>query len=51
MGSCWSEVVIGEEIVGVCFEGCCEGMFDGHFWVKFGVVGYSEEEVAVAVEC
>ena len=22
-------------------------MVDGHFWVKFGVVGYSEEEVEV----
>ena len=28
-------------------EGSCEGMVDGHFWVKFGVVGYFEEEVEV----
>ena len=28
-------------------EWSCEVMVDGHFWVKFGVVGYSEEEVEV----
>ena len=39
--------MIGEESVGVSFE----VMVDGHFWVMFGVVGYSEEEVDVAVEC
>ena len=43
--------MIGEGSVGESSEGCSEGMVDGHFWVKFGVVGYSEEEVVVAVEC
>ena len=27
-----------------------EVMVDGHFWVKFEVVGYSEELVVVVVE-
>ena len=43
--------MIGEGSVGVSFEWSFEVMVDGHFWVMFGVVGYSEEEVAVAVEC
>ena len=55
MGSYWSEGVIGEGIVGVSLVvvgrgwvmsgvvGCC--------LVMCGVVGHSEEEVAVAVEC
>ena len=37
--------MIGEGSVGVSSEWRCEVMVDGHFWVKFGVVGYSEEEV------
>ena len=44
--------MIGERSVEESSEGCCEWMVDGHFWVKVGVVGYSEEEeVVVAVEC
>ena len=39
--------MIGEGSVGVSSEWSCEVMVDGHFWVKFGVVGYSEEEVEV----
>ena len=43
--------MIGEGSVGVSSEWSCEVMVDGHFWVKVGVVGYSEkEEVVVAVE-
>ena len=38
MGSCWSEVVIGEEIVGVSLVWSFEVMVDGHCWVSFGVV-------------
>ena len=39
-GECWGE----------SSEGSCEGMVDGHFWVKVGIVGRSEELVVVAVE-
>ena len=28
--------MIGEGSVGESSEGCCEGMVDGHFWVKVG---------------
>ena len=42
--------MIGFGSVGESSEGCCEGMIDGHFWVKFGVVGHSEGLVVVAVE-
>ena len=42
--------MIGFGSVGESSEGCCEMMVDGHCWVKFGVVGYSEELVVVAVE-
>ena len=42
--------MIGEGSVGVRFEWSFEVMVDGHFWVKFGVVGYSEEEVDHFVE-
>ena len=45
-----SYLVIGEGNVGVSSEWSCEVMVDGHCWVKFGVVGYSEEEVVVSVE-
>ena len=54
MGSCWSEGVIGEEIVGVCLG------FGVHGWVKAGMVGHCLVmcvvvghfvEVAVVVEC
>ena len=60
MGSCWSEVVIGEEIVGVSLVWRFEVMVDGHCWVSLGVVGncwvmcgvvgHSEEAVTVVVE-
>ena len=50
MKSCWSEVVIGEGSVGVSLEWSFGVKVDGHLWVMFGEVGYSEE-VAVAVEC
>ena len=43
--------MIGFGSVGESSEDCCEMMVDGHGWEMFGVVGYSEEEVAVAVEC
>ena len=43
--------MIGKGSVGVSFEWSFEGMVDGHFWGMFGVVGYSVEEVDVAVEC
>ena len=43
--------MIGEGSVGVSFEWSYGVMVDGHGWVMFEVVGYSEEEVAVAVEC
>ena len=39
--------MIGFGSVGESSEGSCEGMVDGHFWVKVGVVGRSEEEVEV----
>ena len=42
--------MIGERSVGVSFEWSLGVMVDGHLWVMFGEVGYSEE-VAVAVEC
>ena len=42
--------MIGEGSVGVSFEWSFEVMVDGHCWVMFGVVGYSEK-VAVVVEC
>ena len=42
--------MIGEGSVGESSEWSCEVMVDGHFWVKFGVVGYSEGLVVVAVE-
>ena len=42
--------MIGEGSVGESSEGSCEGMVDGHFWVKCWVVGDSEELVVVAVE-
>ena len=42
--------VIGEGNVGVSSELSCEVMVDGHCWVKFGVVGYSEGLVVVGVE-
>ena len=54
MGSCWSEGVIGEEIVGVNL-----GVV-GHGWLKAGIVGHCLVmvgvdghfvEVAVVVEC
>ena len=54
MGSCWSEGVIDEEIVGVSL-----GVAD-HGWVKVGIVGHCLVmvgfdgrfvEVAVVVEC
>ena len=54
MGSCWSEGVIGEEIVGVSLGVVVHG------WVKAGMVGHCLvmcvvvghfEEVAVVVEC
>ena len=50
MESYLDQGVIGEGSVGVSFEWSLEGMVDGHGWVMLGVVGYSEEEVAVAVE-
>ena len=34
-------------MIGESSEGCCEGMVDGQFWAKVGVVGHSEEEVEV----
>ena len=37
--------MIGEGSVGVSLEWSFEVMVDGLCWVKFGVVGYSEEEV------
>ena len=43
--------MIGDGSVGGSFERSFEVMVYGHFWVMFEVVGYSEEEVAVAVEC
>ena len=43
--------MIGKVSVGVSFEWSLEGMVDGHWWVITVVVGHSEEEVAVAVEC
>ena len=39
--------MIDEGSVGESSEECCKGMVDGHFWVKVGVVGRSEEEVEV----
>ena len=53
MGSYWSEGVIGEGIVGVSLVWSVEVMSGvvGCWWVMCGVVGHSEEEVAVAVEC
>ena len=42
--------MIGFGSVGESSEGCCEGMTDGHFWVKCWVVGDSEGLVVVAVE-
>ena len=42
--------MIGEEIVGVSLVWRFEVKVDGHCWVRLGVVGYSEEEVVVAVE-
>ena len=42
--------MIVEGSVGESSEGSCEVMVDGHFWVKFEVVGYSEGLVVVAVE-
>ena len=42
--------MIGEEIVGVSLVWRFEVMVDGHCWVMFGVVGYSEGLVVVAVE-
>ena len=44
MGSCWSEGVIGEEIVVVSLGVVVHG------WVKAGMVGHFVE-VAVVVEC
>ena len=39
--------MIGFGSVGESSEGCCEGMVAGQFWVRVGVVGYSEEVVVV----
>ena len=38
------EVRVSYEVID---EGSCEGMVDGHFWVKCWVVDYSEEVVEI----
>ena len=54
MGSCWSEGVIGEEIVevslGVVVHGWVKAGMVGHCLVMCVVVGHFVE-VAVVVEC
>ena len=54
MGSCWSEGVIGEEIVGVCLgvgvHGWVKVGIGDHCLVMEGIDGHFVE-VAVVVEC
>ena len=51
MGSCWSEVVIGEEIVGGSLVWRFEVMVDGHYGVSLGVVVHGWVKAGIVGHC
>ena len=51
MGSCWSEGVIGEEIVGVSLVWRFEVMVDSHCWVSLVVVVHGWVKFEVVGHC